>query len=101
MQPNSATPSDTDDLVIDESKELDDYDDDKADDPARIARDTIPPLDSTMPDSRPSGGSGNVTGDAGSVGVAMGSGATGAYSSGADPEGVLSSETTDAGGDIP
>lgn len=101
MTPANAQASNDDDLVIDESKELDDYDDDKATDPARIARDTKPPLDSTTVDSTPSGGSGNITGDAGSMGVAMGSGATGAYSSGADPEGVLSTETTDAGGDAP
>ena len=90
--------NDADDLVIDESKELDDYDDDKANDPARIARDTKPPLDSWTVDSKPSGGSGNITGDAGSMGVALGSGATGAYSSG-DTGDALGSETTSAGGD--
>ena len=90
---------DTDeDLPLDASRELDDYDDDKADDPERIARDTKPPLDSTTPeDMRPSNISTHGTG---SLGVPTGSGATGAYSSG-DYDGTTASDTTAAGGDAP
>ncbi len=96
MTPQNSRQNEDDALVIDPSRELDDYDDDVANDPARIARDSVPPLDSTTIDSRPSGGSGNITGDAGSIGVAMGSGATGAYSS-SETGDALGSETTDAG----
>ena len=88
------------DETIDEpgGEELDDYDDDKADDPERIARDTRLPPDSTTPDDLLPGNL--TTHPGGSLGVPTGSGATGAYSSG-ESEDSPGSDTTSAGGDTP